>query len=164
MKKLNRKGFTLIEVLAVIVIIAIVGGIAIPNIMSTINSGKTASENTMIENIKTASEQLYKEIEYMDVTLYKYDNDGKTDDKIEIKKDENYIEVNLQTLVSNGFLSGTGKDENNAKKKIFNPKTNEDIGDCIIKITKIVDGNKTTYKVEPKVEPDSKDSKCPQNY
>ena len=62
--KLNRKGFTLVEVLAVIVIIALLGGIAIPNILSTINNSKNVSEKSMIENIKTATQKLYEEEEF----------------------------------------------------------------------------------------------------
>ena len=41
--KLNSKGFTLVELLAVIVIIAILGIIAIPGVMSNINDSRDAS-------------------------------------------------------------------------------------------------------------------------
>ena len=152
--KLNRKGFTLVEVLAVIVIIALLGGIAIPNILSTINTSKNVSEKSMIENIKTASQQLYEEVEFTG-DIYQYQENG-TITTTQITINGNSIETNLQTLVSNGFLSGTGEEE---KKIIRNPKTGKNIGACKIKITKTV--NSSTYETTYKVERSVPNSDCP---
>ena len=145
MKKINNKGFTLIEVLAVIALIALIGGIAIPNVLNTINTSKNKSEEMMIENIKTASQQLYEEVEFSSKALYQYDDDGiKTNNEIKIAS--NKIKINLQTLVSNGFLSGTGK--NNETRKLLNPGTGENIGSCKITITKVVDSDyNVTYTI-----------------
>ena len=46
MKKLNRKGFTLVELLAVIIILAIVVGITIPAVLNTINSSRKQAAQT----------------------------------------------------------------------------------------------------------------------
>lgn len=171
MKKLNNKGFTLIEVLAVIAIIAILGIIAVPSVIKTINNGKDASYNILVDDIKIAGQQLIEELEYADSTLCHYDNNGTKDNcpnnndngKIIITKENNsgntrqIVEVNLQTLVSNGFLTGTNRDEadsdssNKNSKIIFSPKNNEDIGSCTIKIIKEVkttENYKTTYSFE----------------
>ena len=46
MKRLNRKGFTLVELLAVIIILAIVVGITIPAVLNTINSSRKQAAQT----------------------------------------------------------------------------------------------------------------------
>ena len=53
MRKLNSKGFTLIEVLATVVLIAILGLVAVPNVLNTINKSKENSYKILIDDIKT---------------------------------------------------------------------------------------------------------------
>lgn len=162
--RINNKGFTLVEVLAVIVIIAILGFIAVPNVLSTINVGKNKSYDIMISNIVTASESLYQEVEYGGGELYKYGNDGITNNPISINN--NNIEVNLQTLVSNGFLEGTNNNcttcSNKNEKILLDPRTKEDIGYCNINITKKT--KKTENNVSYVVAKNDLNVKCPSIY
>ena len=58
MKKLNNKGFTLVELLAVIIILAIVVGVSIPAITNVINDSKNNSLGVAADSAeKFASEQ-----------------------------------------------------------------------------------------------------------
>ena len=52
MKRLNRKGFTLVELLAVIVILAIVVGITLVTILPTLESSRVKAFETAVESIR----------------------------------------------------------------------------------------------------------------
>ena len=56
MKRLNRKGFTLIELMVVIAILVIIMGIALPNITSSIERSKNKQKDAKIELIVSAAE------------------------------------------------------------------------------------------------------------
>jgi len=163
---MNNKGFTLVEVLAVVAIIAILGLIATPSILSMINTSKNSSYDIMVDNIRIAAEEAYEEIEYFDSKIYNYSILGK--DNTLVLLNENKITVDLQTLVGNGFLSGKNNDatdeENKNKKIIINPKTNNDIGNCEIEVTKKVDDStgKVCYVIKGyDGEEEYKKSNCP---
>lgn len=157
--KLNTKGFTLIEMLAVVAIISLLGIILIPNTMGTINTGTNTAYDILVKDITISSQLLFDELEYADTNLYHYDPySGLTSEKIELETTNNSsytVTINLQTLVSNGLLTGTNNSNTTSTNInstiITNPKTKEDIGSCKITITKIVDKNnnyKTKYEVK----------------
>lgn len=56
MKKLNKKGFTLVELLVVIVILAVIMSIAIPSVTSSIERSKDKQKKAKIELIISAAE------------------------------------------------------------------------------------------------------------
>ena len=156
---MNKKGFTLIEVLAVVAIIAIIGAVSVPGVINTINNSKKSSYRMMIKNIKTAGSSLFEEVEFGDSNLYQYTSSGvKSGSKLEISKvdsDTQNLEVyqiitNLQTLLSNGFLKGTTREKNGRKVlSLNNPLNDKDIGFCQIVIRKVVDlsSSKSSYEV-----------------
>ncbi len=166
--KIDNKGFTLVEVLAVVVIIGILGGLTAKGVLSSINTGKEASYKLMINSIVTASQTLYEELEYGGSTIWEYsysDNEVKKEENKKVEVNNKIINTNLQTLVSNGFLSGssgfTDEDES-GNKYLIDPKSKENIGNCKIKITKETsDNNKIIYKVEKN---DDTVDKCPVKY
>ena len=144
MEKLNKKGFTLVELIATIVVLALVVSISAYAITNIINSAKEKNYELLIKNIKDASETYYQECKYSN-------NTGITCNDT----------VTLQELVNYGYLKGNGTEDKkmenvNPKMKIVNPKNNKDIGECSIAV-KYENGKLT---IEDKTNNDS----CPKKY
>lgn len=55
-KKLNKKGFTLVELLVVLVLLAVIMTIAIPSVTSSIERSKDKQKNSKIELLVSAAE------------------------------------------------------------------------------------------------------------
>ena len=94
---MNRKGFTLVEVLVVLAITALLLLVLVPNVFVMINKNNTKSCNNLIKNIESATK--------MYVTNNKYDIGFGCDPYNNTKK------VTLETLVNTGDLTldSTGK-------------------------------------------------------
>ena len=53
--KKNQKGFTLIEILVVIAILGVIVGVALPNIVSFMDSGETEAKAAELHNVQVAA-------------------------------------------------------------------------------------------------------------
>lgn len=134
---MNKKGFTLVELLAVIVVIAIIAVIIAPNVIKLFNKSKDKSYDILINNIRTAGENYYQECEYGDLS-----NTSKYGE-LKCTINNNATTVSLGKLVELGILKASGN--NNS---ITNPKNSKNISNCNITITKVVgEHSKTTYTV-----------------
>ncbi len=91
-----KKGFTLVELLAVIVIVSLLALLILPNIMNQINSQRVEVDNLTKELISVATEQ------YMDMKS----NDFKY-------KDKDVYCITLQSLVDSKLLQDPIMDSNN---------------------------------------------------
>ena len=88
---MNRKGFTLIEVIMVIAIIAILSIILAPNVMVLINKNNERSCEKLIDNIKSAAKMYVNQNKY----------------ELGFDCDDNKTKgITLETLVDAGYLTG----------------------------------------------------------
>ena len=97
-----KKGFTLVELLAIIVILAVIALIATPIVKKYIDNSKNQALKETINSIERAAYN------------YGYQND--------IGYDTNYKKLTLDELISKGFLKGD----------IINPVTNEKMNGCVL--------------------------------
>ena len=114
---MNKKAFTLIELLGVIVILGIIGLIVTPIVQSVINDSNTKACNAQVESIKRAARN------YVSSNPFILDED----------EDEKKINIPLKDLISKGFLE---EDEiNNPKGGKFNTESFVEVNYSSKKIT-----------------------------
>lgn len=114
MKRLDNKGFTLVELVATIIVLSIVLGIGAYSIVGMIKSSKEKDYELLIKNINSAVELYYQEC--------KYGNTG-------------YVcqeEITLGYLITNGYLKGNSNGEEEIIT-LVNPNDNVNISACTIK-------------------------------
>ena len=112
MKKLNRNGFTLVELIATIVVLAVVMGIGSYAITGLIQRSKEKDYELLIKEVNNAVESYYIECKYVNNNCS--------------------YEIKLGDLVKYGFLKGNSTDNDMG---LVNPKDNVDISSCNIRYT-----------------------------
>ena len=118
---MNKKGFTLVELLATIAIIAIIATLAVPNIISMVSNGKTKS---VIADAKEIIAQAKKErVKYAGDYPYEI-----TLKDLDIDLDPNNDESDESNPDKDAY--GNAYDKDNTKVKITEAYQNEDGESC----------------------------------
>lgn len=120
----NNKGFTLVELIATIVVLAIVAGIGTYSITSIIRKSKEENYELLKNNIRSAAETFYQECKYSN------------NDSISCTSYDSGYKISLGNLVTYGYLKGNTKikedGEDKGKYTIENPLNNQSIANCEI--------------------------------
>lgn len=120
----REKGFTLVELLAVIVILAIILIIAVPGVLGIINKTKQKGYESQLKMIRDAAKN-YVTAESTKI-IWEDQSDG-----------SKQAIITLQVLQSNGYLD----------KKIIDPRDKSEITCADVKVSKQI-SNKITYDVD----------------
>lgn len=135
---MSKKGFTFVELLAVIVLIGLVIGISVPTIRYADRKFHQKAYNTKIELIKHAAENYgddYKEVIIDESNTLTY-SDPSTNQTYKA------INVKVRDLLNNGYIS---KDNDINQDDVLDPRTKESMLD--ITITIYVKNNRAYAKV-----------------
>ena len=131
---MNRKGFTLIELIATIALLAIIALISFVSISSVIKKNKTNSCNTLVDNIKGAANEY--------VSDHRYDEKF-VDSDITVDEDNRMtVSVDANTLIEGNYLSGN----------ITDPFTNEKINGSRIDVDIALNDDYTVSYVTVKLD------------
>lgn len=110
MKVLNRKGFTLVELIATIVLLSLIMGLGSYAITNLIKSAKDKNYTLLIKEIKSAVEEYHIECKYVNNNCV--------------------TQMTLGDLVKNGYLKANDPENDLG---LINPKDNKNISTCNIK-------------------------------
>ena len=120
--RLNRSGFTLVEMLAVVVILGLLIGIMVPSVNSLINKNKVDSFKSLENNIRSAAQSYFSDYRYevsVDISQCGSKNLINVDNINDKMKKNTPGKLPIKVLIDDGYLK-TGKDGN-----IKNPMNNK---------------------------------------
>ena len=124
MKKLNKKGFTLVELLAVIVILSVLMLIALPSVINIMNKARDDAFKDEALSFISAAETQYASDGGEGCKIYKYDGDNVNDSsktdlttmkakkgyKASIKVTDDSAEINLVDTTAKKGVKNFKKD------------------------------------------------------
>lgn len=122
---MNKKGFTFIELLAVIAIIGFVLLIAIPSIRYADKKVHEKAYNTKLSLIKSAARDYGDD--YKEVILYSSSGSTYTDEETGTSYPS--VTVTVRDLLNNGYLT---KDNDIKKTDILDPRNDQSMLDKVI--------------------------------
>lgn len=137
---MNKKGFTLIELIAVVVIMSIIAIIATPNIINMIDKGKKDQYITNAKEFISKATYMYKQDKYRNDTTYFTTNDSGSQiklGKIEGIKSEDLTDpYGFKYDINNSYIifkepssSSPGVQE---RKVIIHLESNDDNSKCYV--------------------------------
>jgi prepilin-type N-terminal cleavage/methylation domain-containing protein len=106
---MNRKGFTLVEVLLTLAILALILVILVPNVFVLVEKNNVKSCENLIKNIESSAKIYVANNKYnLDIMCYDENN-----------SDDTTLKIQIQTLIDSGDLTAdsSGKIINPAKKQ-----------------------------------------------
>lgn len=139
---MNNKGFTLIELMAVIMLLALITTIATTSVVGIINSSKEKSLKVLEKNINVAAQEYFEECENLDIFASDFHEEACNNlivDSSGADSFAKYANISLGKLLQYGYLKSTAVliDEAGHEIKIIeNPVSNKSMNDCVIKIMK----------------------------
>ena len=122
---MSKKGFTLVELIAVIALLSVIIVIAVPTIVSTRQNALNREDNNQINSIESAA-------------IYYSQDTGVT------------TSITVETLLQNGYLEPTYKNGSNNCTETYGcllrPSDNALLNSKVIQITKSGGKTKATYQ------------------
>ena len=146
---MNKKGFTIVELLVTIVILGIILTIVYPAVTSTINSSRVKAHNSQIKVIEKAMKLYY--LEHSE-NLKDLNNagtmDGCSESTVSVNATTTSLNPNtfIQTLIDEGYIS----DNETKNGKLIDPCTDKDISEgAIIEVNWSCNTKQYEYKFKP---------------